>query len=100
MMARDSGCSLRNSMASSRTNTSCSEWPPTGWSSRTSGSPRVITPVLSKATARSRASSSRWEPPLTSTPCRVADVMAAAIVTGVEITSPHGHEMSRMSIAW
>ena len=59
-----------------------------------------MTPVLSNATARSRPSSSRWEPPLISTPWRVADVMAAAIVTGVEMTSPQGHEISRMSIAW
>jgi len=56
----------------------------------TCGRPLVSVPVLSKATARTRAAISRNAPPLMSTPSRLARVMPLTMETGVEITSAHG----------
>ena len=64
----------------------------------TTGVPLVSTPVLSRARACNLAASSRKEPPLISTPCRAAEVKAETKLTGVEITSAQGQEISSTSM--
>ena len=86
-------------MAASRFSTSDSSTPPSGSITSTTGSPRVTTPVLSKATAVAPASSSSTSPPFTSTPARAAEAIAATMVTGVEITSAQGQAMRMVTRA-
>ena len=48
---------------------------------------------------RVEAASSSGPPPFTTTPSRASDVTAATTVTGVEITSAHGHASTRNTSA-
>jgi len=65
----------------------------------TTGSPRVSVPVLSKARKRSLPRLSIAAPPLMSTPRLAAAVMPLRMLTGAEITSAQGQEMTSSASA-
>ena len=75
--------------------------PSAGRSSRTAKLPWVRVPVLSKTTVSTLARSSKWLPPFTRMPHLEAPPMPPKKLSGTEMTSAQGQEMTRkISARW
>ena len=77
-------------MSSSASSVICS-----GWMALTANTPLVSVPVLSKTTVSTPASVSRSLAPLIRMPSREAPPIPPKKVSGTEMTSAHGQEMTR-----
>ena len=92
-------CSDRLSIANAIAKNSLSDMPSVGMISVTCGFPSVRVPVLSKATTDKLPASSRYLPPLISTPFFAALPIADTMETGVDITSAQGHPTNSIAMA-
>ena len=98
--AAASGCSESASREVAFQSSSQAVVPSAGSTTTSSGRPRVSVPVLSKATVRTRPSTSRYRPPLIRMPWRPAADMPAANATGVDIARAQGAAATRRTTAY
>jgi len=98
-IARPSGCSDPRSALAARCRTSSSVQPGAGMMSVSAGWPRVIVPVLSSTTRRTRPARSRVSLFLKRIPFSAPLVVPTMIAVGVARPSAQGHAITRTATA-